>query len=374
MFATLIRSGSAAAATQTDSGAERPLDPARDDLVLARGPWRSGAAAGRDGRRPPGRRCGGSSRPARRVLTPRALPAHQQLGARADERRLRRAHAEAEAAREGGAQAVEDGGQVGTASRRSTRTSRASTTFSSSPARITSLASATASHVALRRQHARDLEAAARDPGRRAGSGPPAEPRAARRPCAAAPSGSSSGPADHVHGRDRARFPPRARSRSSAAPAASAGATPTAGRPRRRERTRTRPPRPGRPPADRRAPASTTASRSDLRAAPPPRRSKRSASAIALHRPRRPERAEREPVAVGLLPDEVALLGARGSRRRRPRRRGLPATSSDDAREHRPAEARRARARLLDARRELGRVQLERDVVPALPRPAHAAH
>ena len=66
MFATLTSSGSGAASTQTDVRAQRALDPPDDDLVLARGPCRCAAAARRGGRRPRGRRCAGSSRRARR--------------------------------------------------------------------------------------------------------------------------------------------------------------------------------------------------------------------------------------------------------------------------------------------------------------------
>ena len=66
MLATFTSAGSSAGVTQTDSGCQRALDRVARRCGAPRGPWRCAGAARRGGRRPPGPRCGGSSRPARR--------------------------------------------------------------------------------------------------------------------------------------------------------------------------------------------------------------------------------------------------------------------------------------------------------------------
>ena len=98
------------------------------------------------------------------VLSARALAAHQQLRAGADEGDVGRADAVAEAARVSRRAARRRPAPGRTAARRVTRTSRASTTFSSSPARIRSRRARHRLLVVLGRQHARDR--VRRRPGR----------------------------------------------------------------------------------------------------------------------------------------------------------------------------------------------------------------
>ena len=107
MLATLISSGSAAAWTQTESGAAPARSAGRRSRARS-GPSRCAAAARRGGRRPPGRRCAGSSRRGRRSRRRPRAP-DEQLGAGADEGRLGGPAAEAEAGREQLAQRAEQG-------------------------------------------------------------------------------------------------------------------------------------------------------------------------------------------------------------------------------------------------------------------------
>ena len=143
MLATLTTAGSSSGWTQTESGrSERAMRRAtiscssRTLALCSICSPRWSSTAGSALRRVD---------PARATVAATApLAADQQLGAGADEGRLGRADAEAEAGREDLAEGAEDRRRDRARRARSTVTSRASTVFSSSPRVIRSTAAATA--------------------------------------------------------------------------------------------------------------------------------------------------------------------------------------------------------------------------------------
>ena len=313
--------------------AKRALDPARDDLVLGSILRRASqllpevivdrrisAATGRARERDGGR--------------PGAASPHEQLGTGAEEGALRRAAAEAEAGREPASEGRRRAPRGRGPPRASTRTSRASTIFSSSPDSIREHGVGDGALVALGRRGARHPDLGGRkgveQRHRRRGERCEPPPDAGER---RAGIGSRAGQRGHGEQTLVARAPERA---APASPSAPAEKTTTGAMPRRRGRRRTRRPRRARRPgkviglvgdvvpndgcAGRdRVGEAIVAPGDDLSHAAQP--------------------GEREPVALGLLPAEPTVTGQ--ARRENRRARVLDLGGNGDAHQGSLASPRR---------------------------------